>query len=237
MKVLGIETSTLVGGVALLDDETLVAEHTLNVALTHSERLLSAIDQLLAAARWRLGELDGLAVAVGPGSFTGLRIGLATAKGLAFATGTPLAGVPTLDALARTLPFARHPVCPILDAKKGEVYASLYRTDRGEAERLWGYLAVSPEELCGRLKGLDGPVIFLGDGVAAYRALLETALGAAALFAPPGSRAPSAAAVAELGLRAIRAGQATAPAELVPLYIRPSEAELARARRHAGPLH
>lgn len=235
MRVLGIETSTLVGGVALLDDETLVAEYTLNVALTHSERLLGILDQVLAAARSGLDEVDGLAVAVGPGSFTGLRIGLATAKGLAVATGKPLVGVPTLDALARTLPFARHPVCPILDAKKGEVYASLYRTDRGEIERLWEYLALAPEELCRRL---DGPVIFLGDGVAAFRELLERELGPAALFAPPGGRVPSAAAVAELGLRALLAGQAADPAALTPLYIRPSEAELARARRlHAGHPH
>lgn len=235
MKIVGIETSTLVGGVALLDDETLVAEYTLNVALTHSERLLSVLDQLLAATGTGLAEVDGLAVAVGPGSFTGLRIGLSTAKGLAFATGKPLVGVPTLDALARTLPFARHPVCPILDAKKGEVYACLYRTDRGEVERLWEYVSLAPAELSRRL---DGPVIFLGDGVAAYRELLERELGPAALFAPPGGRVPSAAAVAELGLRALRAGETADPAALTPLYVRPSEAELARARlRHAGSAH
>lgn len=235
MRVVGIETSTLVGGIALLDDDTLVTEYTLNVAPTHSERLLAALDRTLAATRWGLDEVDGLAVAVGPGSFTGLRIGVATAKGLALATGKPLVGVPTLDALARTLPFARHPVCPILDAKKGEVYASLYRTDEGEVERLWGYLALTPGELCRRL---DGPVIFVGDGVAAFQELLARELGADALFAPPSRRLPSAAAVAELGLRALRAGQAHDPAALAPLYIRPSEAELARTRRlHAGHPH
>ena len=136
MRLLAVDTSTLTGAVALLEDDTLVAESRLNVALTHGERLLPAIDGILAAAGWSLAELDALAVAVGPGSFTGLRIGVSTVKGLAFATGKPTVPVSTLEALAWSLPLAAHPVCPVLDARKGEVYTALFLTRGDQPERL-----------------------------------------------------------------------------------------------------
>src|SRR5262245_65741737 len=108
---------------------------------------MAAIDNVLRAARWELANVEAFAVALGPGSFTGLRIGLSTVKGLAFATGRPVIGVPTLDALAWTLPFCGYPVCPILDAKKNEVYAGLYRTLDGELEVLEAPRAVPPATL------------------------------------------------------------------------------------------
>jgi len=235
MKTLAVETSTLTGAVALLDGEAVVAECRVNVAVTHSERLLTTVDWLLSAAGWRLGDLAGLAVAIGPGSFTGLRIGMSTMKSLAFATGRPLVGVPTLDALAWTLPFAGLLVCPILDAKKGEVYTALYRTDAGRLERLWEYRALAPEALAAELRAQGAPpVVFLGDGVGPYAVTLDRALGRAARFAPPSHRAISALTVAELGRRALLAGEAADPAALVPLYVRRSEAELARERQRVG---
>jgi tRNA threonylcarbamoyladenosine biosynthesis protein TsaB len=127
MKLLAVESATLSGGVALLEDDRLLGEITLNIAITHSERLMFAVDRLLADCGLAPADLDGLAVSVGPGSFTGLRVGLATVKALAMALDLPVAPVPTLDALAARLPFADAPVCPILDARKGEVYFSLYR--------------------------------------------------------------------------------------------------------------
>src|SRR6266566_866625 len=127
MRVLAVETSTMSGGAALLDGERVVGEYTLDVRVTHSERLMAAIDQLLNDAGWSAGDLEGLAVAVGPGSFTGLRVGLSTVKGLALALAIPIAAVPTLDAMAAMLPFAALPVVPVLDARKREVYASRYR--------------------------------------------------------------------------------------------------------------
>jgi len=239
VRLLAVETSTLTGAVALLDAGRLVAESRLTVALTHGERLLSAVDALLRAAHWRLGDVEALAVAVGPGSFTGLRVGVSTMKGLAFATGKPLVGVPTLDALAWTLPFAVHPVCPVLDAKKGEVYTALYRTTAGRLEQLWPYRAVDPRILAEELaREAGGPVIFVGDGVGPSEAVLRGALGAAAWVAPPAHRLPSAASLGELGWTALARGQVADPGTLVPLYIRPSEAELVRARRqHASPAH
>ena len=119
MRLLAVETSTLAGGVALLEGERLRGEYVLDVSATHSERLMPAIDRLLGDAGWGARDLQALAVAVGPGSFTGLRIGLSAVKGLALALGIPVAAVPTLDAMAASLPFASLPVCPVLDARRG----------------------------------------------------------------------------------------------------------------------
>jgi len=137
--------------VALVDGERLVTEYVLDISVTHSERLLAAVDRVLADARWTPRDLEGLAVSIGPGSFTGLRIGVSTVKGLGWALGLPIAAVPTLDAMAATVPWAALPVCPVLDARRGEVYASLYRRDGAGLRREWEYLALPPAELAGRL--------------------------------------------------------------------------------------
>lgn len=238
MRVLAVETSTLTGAVALISGDTVVAECRLNIAVTHSERLLPAVDHVLAVAGLGLADVDALAVAVGPGSFTGLRIGVSTMKSLAFATGKPLAAIPTLDALAWTLPFAAHPVCPILDARKSEVYAGLYRTGGGRLERLWEYEALAPARLAERLaRDAPGPVIFVGDGVASHAAVLRGHLGGDARLAPPALRLPSAVAVADLARAALDRGEAVDPAALVPIYVRRSEAELSRERLRAGHAH
>ena len=224
MRLLAVETSTLAGGVALLDGDRLIGEYLLDVRLTHSERLMPAIDRLLGGAGWKPAVLEGLAVAVGPGSFTGLRIGLSAVKGLAWALGIPVAAVPTLDAMAASLPFAAQPVCPVLDARKGEVYCSLYRWDGAGMRREWDYLAITPESLALRL---TEPTILLGDGATSIAARH-------ARLAPPHRRTPSAAAVGVLGLARFRAGEVVSATELVPFYLRPSEAEL---KRRAVPVH
>lgn len=226
MKLLAVESATLSGGAAILDGDRLLGEITLNIALTHSERLLSAVDRLLADCGLAPGELEGLAVSVGPGSFTGLRVGLATVKGLALALGLPVAPVPTLDALAARLPFAEAAVCPILDARKGEVYLALYRW-RGDAmSREGDYLALPPELAVAEL---PAPVILLGDGIDACRPWLGR-LGDEARIAPAAQRLPAASTVAQLGHAVLSAGGGVDPDGLVPLYLRPSEAEL-KARR------
>ena len=166
MRVLAVETSSLAGGVALLDGERLVAEYLLDVSVTHSERLMAAVERVLADARWTPRDLAGLAVAVGPGSFTGLRIAVSTVKGLALALEAPIAAVPTLDAMAAALPWAALPVCPVLDARKNEVYASLYRWDGAAMRREWDYLALTPAALAARL---SEPVIVVGDGAPGVR--------------------------------------------------------------------
>jgi tRNA threonylcarbamoyladenosine biosynthesis protein TsaB len=218
MRVLAVETSSLAGGVALLDDERLVAEYQLDVSVTHSERLLSAIDRVLADARWAARDLAGLAVAVGPGSFTGLRIAVSTVKGLAVALGLPIAAVPTLDAMAAALPWAALPVCPVLDARKGEVYASRYRWDGAGMRREWEYAALAPAALAARL---EEPTLVVGDGAVHVVSAHARAL-------PPPRRLPSPACVGALGMMRLHRGETVTAAALAPLYLRPSEAELKR---------
>ena len=218
MRVLAVETSSLAGGVALLDGERLVAEYLLDVSVTHSERLMSVVDRALADARWTPRQLDGLAVAIGPGSFTGLRIAISTVKGLALALGLPVAAVPTLDAMAAALPWTALPVCPVLDARKGEVYACCYRWDGFVMRREWDYLALAPEALAARL---TEPTLLAGDGAA------HVVSPWARTLAPP-RRLPSPACVAALGLERLRRGETVSAAALAPLYLRPSEAELKR---------
>jgi tRNA threonylcarbamoyladenosine biosynthesis protein TsaB len=218
MRVLAVETSTLSGGAALLDGERVVGEYTLDVRVTHSERLMAAIDQLLSDAGWTARDLDGIAVTVGPGSFTGLRVGLSTVKGLALALAIPVAAVPTLDAMAAMLPYAALPVCPVLDARKREVYASLYRWDGLGMRRQWDYLALAPDELARRLRE---PVIVVGDGA-------EAIDSAFARRVEPPRRGPAPAVVGALGRARLARGETVTVADLVPIYLRPSEAELKR---------
>lgn len=226
MRILALETATLAGSAALLEGGQVIGQSLLDVALTHSERLITMVDRLLKDCRWDVAGLEALAVSIGPGSFTGLRVGIATAKGLALALGLPVAPVPTLDALASNLPFAEAPVCPLLDARKGEVYLSLYRWNEDRMERRWDYLALPPRAAAERLRS---PVIVVGDGVAACLPFLSH-LGAGLRVAPASHSVPSAAVVGQLGRGVLESGCAVAAEVLAPLYLRPSEAEL-KARR------
>lgn len=222
MKVLAIETSTMLGGVAIADEKGLVAETRLNVKSTHSERLMATIDEQLKQSGIKLADIDAFAVASGPGSFTGLRIGLGTAKGLCYATGKPLVMVPTLDAFARGFPFAEHPVCIMLDARRGEVYAAVFRWNNGFV-KLLDEISAAPEDL---FRDLDSPVILAGEGALVYRERLITLLGERALFAPLTTMVPSPANVAVLGLEKALQGEFTEAASAEPFYIRKSEAEV-----------
>jgi tRNA threonylcarbamoyladenosine biosynthesis protein TsaB len=218
MRLLAIETSTLAGGVALLDDDRVVGEYLLDVRVTHSERIMAAIDRVLTDAGVGIDEIDALAVAIGPGSFTGLRIGLGTVKGLALGRDLAVAAVPTLDAMAAGLPFAAMPVCPVVDARRDEVYACRYRWDGSAMRREWDYLALPPAELAARL---DEPVILVGDAV-------RSIVSPFARIAPVAQRLPSPACVGQLGLERLARGQRADVAALAPLYLRPSQAELKR---------
>ncbi|HET7875010.1 MAG TPA: tRNA (adenosine(37)-N6)-threonylcarbamoyltransferase complex dimerization subunit type 1 TsaB [Methylomirabilota bacterium] len=226
MRVLALETATLAGGAALVENGRVVGQCLLNITLTHSERLMAVVDRLLQDCGWEPKHVEGLAVSVGPGSFTGLRVGVATAKGLALALGVPVAPVPTLDAMAALLPFADAPVCPILDARKGEVYLSRYHWNGSAMERDWDYLALPPEAAARRL---EPPVIVLGDGVPACRPYLDRH-GPGIRTAPAAQSLPSPAVVGQLGHAMLEAGQGVSGDQLTPLYLRPSEAEL-KARR------
>lgn len=217
----------MLGGIALMDSEAgLLAETRLNVKSTHSERLMISIDHTLGQAGLATGDLGALVAATGPGSFTGLRIALSTVKGLSFATGVPVIGVPTLEAYAWSLPHCRWPVCPMLDARKKEVYAGVFNlTDDSTMERLLPEAPVRPKRLAEQLRNYER-IMLMGQGADLYRSEFAKALGKSAMFAPPHLMVPSPSALAYAGLQKALKGEFEDPATLAPLYIRKSEAEL-----------
>lgn len=224
MKILALDTSTSSGSVALLEGPLLTAEWTLQSARTHNRRLLRTIDDLLRQTGRELAEMDGFAVSTGPGSFTGIRIGLTSMKTLAWVLGKPFAGIPTLDALAAPFRFSRLPVCAMLDARKKEVYCAIYRAD--ESNRICRpgpYRAIAPERIA---ELIEEPTIFCGDGWLLYRGTLMEKLGRLAVEAPASQHVVRAGAVAELAARKFSAGMADDPVTAVPIYVRPSEAEI-----------
>lgn len=224
MKVLGINTSTTFGSVGLVDTDRVMGEYSLNIPITHSERLMTCIDRLLTDARVRLDEVEGFSIALGPGSFTGLRIGISTVKGLAFATNLPVVGVSTLEALALNVLNATSKVCPILDARKKEVYAALFRTDPSyRMKRLTPDMVTSPQAL---VEEIDGPVIFLGDGLEVYGNFLKRKLGRQASLVAPELGYVHGTVVARMGMNLIMKGKRLDLASLVPHYVRRSEAEI-----------
>jgi len=222
---LGIETATFCGGVALLAGDRLLASRTLNSAMTHSARLLRAIKDLLDEAQTRLDDLTGLAVSIGPGSFTGVRIGLSAAKGLALALDIPVVGVSTLEALAVRAGRDCRLICPVVDARRNETFVAAYRWPRGsDLPRL--AIAASVMPIGNFLQRLRGRCLFLGDGALRYRAQIESHLGDRAAFAPPHRILPSAEEIAWLGQMRLARGVADDLAQLEPVYIRSSDARL-----------
>lgn len=224
MKILGIETATSILSLAVIDGEELLVDHTRDLGLRHSSELMPAISRIIEENNLNVQDIDGLSVSIGPGSFTGLRIGLATAKGLAQTLNVPLVGIPTLDGMVSNCLFSEFVVCPLLDARKSEVYTALYRMDAcGEMERLTEHLAISPE---GLVEMIEEPTVFLGNGLKTYGSLIKKELGDLAHFAPAQFWVPRATNIARLGLREIKEGWVGDLSSMVPLYLRKSEAEI-----------
>ena len=220
MKILAIETSSDQLGVALVDEQRVLASYELLADRPHAVELPQAVNRILQVGGCTLAQLEGIAVDIGPGSFTGLRIGVAFVKALVFRTKTPVIGVPSLDVLAANVPMAPHRTCPILDAKQRKVYAALYQTRDGVMRKESDYQLATLDELLPML-GQDSPVILLGDGVALYRQRLTQALGERALFAGPEAWLPRAAALGRLGLERLAQGLRDDPSRLVPMYLYP----------------
>jgi len=224
MKILAIETSTMLGGIAVVDEiNGLIAETRLNVKSTHSERLMTVIDSTLVRSELSLDDIDAFAIALGPGSFTGLRIGLSTVKGLSYATGKPMVTVPTLEAFIWNFPFSMYPVCLMLDARKGEVYSAVFRWEEGEFRKIINELSIKPSVL---MRELKGNVIFAGEGVLLYKEQIMEIMKERAFIAPPDKMVPSPANVAMLGLSKALRGEYAGVSATVPFYIRKSEAEV-----------
>jgi tRNA threonylcarbamoyladenosine biosynthesis protein TsaB len=223
MKLLAIETATMLGGIAIMDGMTLVAESRINVRVTHSERLMKEVDHALTLAGMEIGDIDVFGISSGPGSFTGLRVGLSTVKGLVYATGKKFVSVPTLEAFAWNSPFSDRLVCPMLDARRKEVYAAVFRW---AAE---GFLKVIDEKAfkVGKLLSMiDSPAIFLGEGALLNREVIEFELGDKALFGVPPQMVPSPANVAFLCMKKAEKGEYSDALAEVPAYLRRSEAEI-----------
>lgn len=216
MLILALETTTPAGSVALVAEDRVLVSRYFDVGLQHGQLLFAEIDGALQVAGRSFGDLSAISVSIGPGSFTGLRLGLSAAKGFCLAGDLPLVAVSTLEALAGRLPYARHPVCPMLDARRQEVYAALYDTAEGYPRALSLPRAVAPQVLLAERAG--APTIFLGEGAFAYRELL--AAYPQALQAPfPWSR-PEAAIVGWLGLAKLKAGQIADLGAIEPDYLR-----------------
>jgi tRNA threonylcarbamoyladenosine biosynthesis protein TsaB len=223
--ILAIETATGCGGVALTrgvgESGKLLAEYTLQPEVTHSRRLLGSVAAMMAATGIDWSELAAVAVSQGPGSFTGLRIGMAAAKGIAMAAGIPLLAVPTLDGLALQTTTTDLPICCLLDARKQQVYAAFYRYEAGRCRRTSPFLVLGPEELAHQI---HEPTLVIGPGVQACQSLF--AAHPLMRSNPAGFLHPRAAAIGFCGARQL-AEEATCEAEeIVPLYVRASEAEL-----------
>ena len=242
MRVLAIDSSGLTATVAIVEDDTTIAEFTINYKKTHSQTLLPMIDEMVKMVEADLDSIDAIAVAGGPGSFTGLRIGSATAKGLGLALGKPLIHIPTADAMAYSIYGCEDIICPIMDARRNQVYTGIYsfvpkkeKEDSGQLKYAFQVIrvqmAVSVEDLIRRLNIYGRRVVFLGDGVPVYKEMLEKGLKVPYFFAPSYSNRQRAAVVGALGIRYFKQGRYESAAEHRPDYLRVSQAERERAAK------
>ncbi len=220
MKILALDSSGLVASVAVAEDDTLLGEYTVNYKKTHSQTLLPMLDEVVRMIELDLNTVDAIAIAAGPGSFTGLRIGSATAKGLGLALGKPLIAVATTEALAYNLYGVRDWICPMMDARRSQVYTGIYRFENGRLMTYKSQAPVAVSEIAGELNALGQEVIFLGDGVPVYQELLASLVKAPYQFAPAHVNRQRAASVAALGMLYAREGRFETAAEHRPEYLR-----------------
>ncbi|HLC15064.1 MAG TPA: tRNA (adenosine(37)-N6)-threonylcarbamoyltransferase complex dimerization subunit type 1 TsaB [Thermodesulfovibrionia bacterium] len=219
MKILALETSTLLGGAAVVSEsEGLLADARVNIRTVHAEQFFTTIDWVMRASKTQVAELDAIAVSIGPGSFTGLRIGLSIAKGLCYASGKPLLPVPSLTAFAMTIPFCKYAVCPMLDARKNEVYTALYTWQDNTLTKIRPESAVNPDVF---IQTIDSDTIFIGDGAIKYRNQIEQTLNGKhkAMFPLSSMMIPSAASVGQLALTIAKTNSFADPVSTVPFYI------------------
>jgi len=234
LYVLGIESATPVAAVAVAGPSGILAERMVFNQRTHSVNLLPMIKAVLEESGVGRQNLSGIAVSGGPGSFTGLRIGMSTAKALAQVWKVPVVGISTLETLAFPVIGQGCLICPVLNARKNEVYSAVYENAGLVMNRLVGPTALHPQKLAETLLEYGRQVIFLGDGIPAYGSVFSEAMGELARFAPLAANFPRGAVVAELGLAAIDEGRDDNASNLRPEYIRLSEAESLWLKKHCS---
>lgn len=233
MKILAIDSSGLIASAALATEEAVLAEYTTNYKKTHSQTLLPMIDEIVQMTETKLDQLDAIAVTAGPGSFTGLRIGSATAKGLGQALEKPLIAVPTTEVLAWNLCGSEALLCPLMDARRSQVYTGLYRWNKetGTMDCMFAQEAMAVEDIIAEVNRQDGPVIYLGDGADAYKAALAEKTTVEFSFAPVHMSKQRAASLAACAFGYAKEGKLVSAAEFVPTYLRKSQAEREREEK------
>ena len=222
MKILGVDTSTPIGSVALIDDDNVVAEHTLDIVRAHSSRLMPAIDSVLKWGDITVNDLDGCAVGIGPGSFTGIRIGVATIKSICYAVDKPIIGVSTLEAIAYNLRWSNSIICPLLDARRSETYGAIFEGNTNW-KRLSDDLCLPINAFLDRIKEDTSPdctINFVGDGLATYGNAVRENLGERVHFADAIFNVPRGATIAHLGAQRLQQGDSDSYWTLVPNYVR-----------------
>ncbi|MGQ9604118.1 MAG: tRNA (adenosine(37)-N6)-threonylcarbamoyltransferase complex dimerization subunit type 1 TsaB [bacterium] len=231
MLVLGIETSSAIGGFAIVDGEKLLVEIVAEMSASHVEKSISLISHLLNREGLEIDDLEGIAVSLGPGSFTGLRVGLSLAKGFCFGRKTPLVGVPTLDCIANLLRPWEGKILVVRDARCGEVFSCFYRGEGQRIQRLTEYLSLTPQSVIDMANSMEiERLIVTGDGLKLYRSQFECLLARGAVIAPQSLWLPRPGTLASMGASDLAAGEISDIDSIEPLYVRPSEAE----RKHGG---
>jgi tRNA threonylcarbamoyladenosine biosynthesis protein TsaB len=231
MKLLALDSSGLVASVAVVTEEAMLAEYTVNYKKTHSQTLLPMLEEIVKMVDMELSEVDAIAVAAGPGSFTGLRIGSATAKGLGLALNKPIIPVPTLDGLAYNLYGTDKLICPLMDARRNQVYTGLYEFNEDEFRIVQQQTVVTVEEILDTINQLGREVIFLGDGTTAYKEIIIEKTKVNFQFAPIHLNRQRAGAVGALAIHLYMKNLMETAELHEPVYLRLSQAERERAER------
>ena len=234
MKILAIDSSSTAASVAVMEDDKLLVELVVNYQRTHSEKLIPMIEETLKHCGLKAKDVDVFAASIGPGSFTGLRIGVTTLKVMAQALNKPVVGISTLEALAFNLPYCDGILCPIIDAQREMVYSCLYEWRGDQLEALQEPVVISINELLEELKVQGKRVVFLGDAVDKFKQDITAVLKEQATFPPSAWTIVRAASIGALALKRIEEGQLIAPEELLPIYMRKSQAENQYEERMKG---
>ncbi len=231
MKILALDSSGLVASVAVIEDDNMLGEYTVNYKKTHSQTLLPMLDEVAQMIELDLESVDAIAIAGGPGSFTGLRIGSATAKGLGLALKKPIVNVPTVEGLAYNLVGCPEVVCPLMDARRNQTYTGLYTFQGNEMTTLKEQCAVGIDEIIDTINTTGREVVFLGDGVPVFRDYIAEHCKVPYRFAPAHMNKQRAGAVAVLGMKYFSEGRYESAAEHKPEYLRLSQAERERLEK------
>lgn len=231
MKILAVDSSGLVASVAILEDDNLIAEYTVNYKKTHSQTLLPMLDEIVSMTNTDLDSVDVIAVAKGPGSFTGLRIGSATVKGLGLALNKPIVGIPTVEGLAMNLYDTDAVICPLMDARRNQVYTGVYKFQNHVLQVVKDQVPLGIEEMIEALNMIGQEVIFLGDGVPVFREVIEQSMAVPYSFAPAHMSKQRAGAIGVRAFEYYKQGRYTSAAEFEPDYLRLSQAERERMEK------